>query len=155
MPTADMNAHAQRPDPLLTLAQAASLLRTEAARIQRAYGANGYHGHPTKKAWAAVYTNTAEALVTLAVLEQLNAHTAPWEIVGRVESALPGANGFHVRLADNAAMPQVGAKLYAAQVDALDLLRSLGPKPWETSPEAHAQARLIDDFAAAIKQGGA
>ena len=36
--------------------------------------------------------------------------------------------------------------------DALKLLRTLGPKPWETSPEAHAQARLIEDFAAALAQ---
>lgn len=34
--------------------------------------------------------------------------------------------------------------------DALSLLKSLGPKPWETSPEAHAQARLIGDFESAM-----
>lgn len=34
--------------------------------------------------------------------------------------------------------------------DPVELLRSLGPKPWETSPEAHAQARLISDFADAL-----
>lgn len=42
--------------------------------------------------------------------------------------------------------------------DALSLLKSLGPKPWETSPEAHAQARLIGDFESAMlaaKEGGA
>lgn len=34
--------------------------------------------------------------------------------------------------------------------DALAMLRSLGPKPWETSAEAHAQTRLINDFADAM-----
>jgi hypothetical protein len=37
-----------------------------------------------------------------------------------------------------------------AAPDPAALLKSLGPKPWETSPEAHAQARLICDFADAL-----
>jgi hypothetical protein len=37
-----------------------------------------------------------------------------------------------------------------AAPDPVALLKSLGPKPWQTSPEAHAQARLICDFSEAF-----
>lgn len=38
----------------------------------------------------------------------------------------------------------------APQPEPVAVLKSLGPKPWETSPEAHAQARLIAHFEEAI-----
>lgn len=74
------------------------------------------------------------------------------EPVGTVESAVPGTGGFHVRLADGAAMPTVGATLYTqapAQQPPMDEIkwpkaRDVG-RYGDMSPHAHLRIGLDSD----------